>query len=81
MHMGAWFSCPKLETNQMSDNRRMNNVVHPENGTLHSNKKYTGDTGYIMNKSQIVMQSRRSQTKKDIQYIIYIKLEKLWANM
>lgn len=61
----------------MSDNRRMNNVVHPENGTLHSNKKYIGDICYIMNKSQIVIQSRRSQTKKDIQYIIYIKLEKL----
>jgi len=61
----------------MSDNRRMNNVVHPENGTLHNSKKYIGDICYIMNKSQIVIQSRRSQTKKDIQYIIYIKLEKL----
>lgn len=61
----------------MSDNRSMNNVVYPENGTLHSNKKYTGDICYIMNKSQIVVQSKRSQTKKDIQYIIYIKFEKL----
>ena len=78
MHMGAWFRCPKLETNQMSDNRRMNNVVHPENGTLHSSKKYIGDICYIMNKSQIVIQSRRSQTKKG--YTVY-NLYKAWKIM
>ena len=32
-------------------------------------KKYIGDICYIMNKSQIVIQSRRSQTKKG--YTVY----------
>lgn len=39
-------------------------------------KKYIGDTCYIMNKFPNCYAKRRSQ-QKDIQYIIYIKLEKL----